>query len=206
MHTFDAVAARRIADAVREVERRSAAELVVDVRSRSGSYAHADARFAALLALVSLAGILFMPWTVPPITVLLDPVAFYVVGIGIARWSPAVRRLFTSRGERLAAVRLHAAAAFHERGVANTTGETGVLVYVSLLERRIEVLADRGLLNKVTASAWNATLTGLHEPQKLDAETVVAAVGAIGTLLERDLPATGENADELTNVPEMQLA
>ena len=83
--------ANRIADAVRDLESRSAAELVVEIRSRSGSYAHADARFAALLAIVSLAVILFMPWTVPPITVLLDPIAFYVVGMAIARWSPAVR-------------------------------------------------------------------------------------------------------------------
>lgn len=203
---FDADAARTIGDAVRDVEMRSAAELVVDVRARSGSYGHADARFAASLAIVSLAVILFMPWVVPPISVLLDPVAFYLLGIAIARHSPAVRRLFTTRRERLEAVRTHAAASFHDRGIANTSLETGLLLYVSLLERRMEVLADRGLLRRVNAADWNAAMAELHRDRDIDSDAVIAAIRALGAILERDIPADDANADELTNAPGVELA
>lgn len=206
MQKFDSDAARRISDAVADLERRSAAELVVEIRSRSGSYGHADARFAALLALVSLAVLVFMPLTVPPITVLLDPVAFYLLGIGIARWVPPIRRLFTTRKEREQAVRTHAAALFHDRGIANTSNETGVLLYVSLLERRMEVLADRGLLRKVNANEWNAALASLHANRAIDVDAVIAAVRALGAILERDLPPGEGDADELSNLPEMKLA
>lgn len=202
-HAFDAAAAKAIGDAVRELESRSAAELVVDVRRRSGSYAHADSRFGAALAVVSLAVLVFMPWVVPPFTVLLDSVAFYFIGILIARYSPGIRRLFTTRKERLDAVRTHAAAAFHDRGVAGTSSETGLLLYVSLLERRMEVLADRGLLRKVTASDWNAAMAELHRDRAIDPETVIAAIRALGAILGRDVPADDANADELANAPEI---
>lgn len=203
---FDAAASRAIGDAVRELEARSAAELVVEVRARSGSYAHADARFAAALALLSLAGILFMPWVVPPLAVILDPIAFWFLGIVLAPRSRGVRRLFTTRGERLAAVRTHAHAAFHERGIANTAAETGVLLYLSLLERRIEVVADRGLLRRVDASDWNAAIVELHRSQSLTPEAVLAAIRTLGAILARDVPGGEDDADELTNTPEMQLA
>lgn len=204
-HHFESAAARSIGEAVRELESRSAAELVVEIRARSGSYAHADARFAAFLALVSLAVLVYMPFTVPPVAVLLDPVAFYAVGLAIARRSESLRRLFTTRKERQQTVRTHAAALFHDRGVANTSGETGVVMFVSLLERRIEVLADRGVLLKVDANEWNAALAALHAEQLLDPETVIAAIRRIGTILERDLPAGAVNEDELSSVPEVSL-
>jgi putative membrane protein len=207
MHSkFDAAAARAIADAVRDLETRSAAELVIEVRARSGSYAHADARFAAALALVSLAIVVYMPVTVPPMTVLLDPIAFFALGLAIAKWVPAVRRAFTSRKERLEAARTQAAALFHERGIGNTSEETGVLLYVSLLERRMEVLADRGLLRKVNANDWNAALAALHRDRSIGPDDVLAAIKALAAILGRDLPAGETNADELGNAPQVRLA
>jgi putative membrane protein len=196
---FDADVARRIGEAVREVEGRSAAELVVEVRARSGWYAHADARFAAALAFVSLIVLVFMPITVPPIAVPVDAFAFFFLGLAIARRSDGIRRLFTTAPERLVAVRTQAAALFHDRGIANTTGETGVVVYASLLERRMEVLADRGILQKVAANKWNAALAELHRDRPLGPEEVIAAVRRLGAILESALPAATDDVDELPN-------
>jgi putative membrane protein len=196
---FDAIAARRIGEAVREIEELSAAELVVEVRARSGSYAHADARFAAALAFASLLVLVFMPITVPPIAVLVDAFAFFFVGLAIGRRSDTIRRLFTTPPERSLAVRTQAAALFHDRGVANTSGETGVLLYVSLLERRMEVLADRGVLQKVTVNDWNAALAELHDDRPLGPDEVVAAIRRLSEILGRDLPAGQADVDELPN-------
>ena len=204
--SFDAAAARAMGDAVRELEARSAAELVVEVRARSGSYAHADGRFAAVLSVVSLIVIVFMPWVVPPIAVVFDAVAFYLLGLAIAGRSSALRRLFTSRRERTQVVRTHAAALYHDRGIGHTAEETGLLLYVSLLERRMEVLADRGLLRRVNATDWNAVLRALPEERAIDAESVLAVIRALTALLQRDLPAGDTNIDELGSAPEMHLA
>ena len=198
--------ADRLGAAVRELESRSAAELVVEIRARSGSYAHADARFAALLTFVSLVVLVYMPIVVPPIAILLDVVAVYVLGHGIARRSTAVRRLFTTRRERLAAVRTHAAALFHDRGIANTAAETGVLFYASLLERKIEILADRTILQAVAANEWNALLGDLHREQELDEETILATIRALAGILERASPAEGANADELPNAIALEVS
>lgn len=198
---FDAAAARRVGDAVRDLESRSSAELVVEIRMRSGSYAHADARFAAALVLVSLVVLVYMPWVVPPVAVVLDAIAMYVAGVAIARRSTTLRRLFSRPREREQAVQTHAAALFHQRGVANTSGETGVLLYVSLLERRMIVLADRGLLQKVEANEWNAALAELRAERGMDAYAIVAAISRLAPILQRGLPASAVNEDELPGAP-----
>jgi putative membrane protein len=190
--TFDSGAAKAIADAVRDVESRSAAEVAVEIRTRSGSYAIADARFAALLAIVSLVVLVFMPFTVLPSVVILDPIAVYLAGIAIARRSATLRRLFSTRAERQEAVRVHAAAKFHERGVANTSAETGLLLYASLLERRIEVLADRGLLQRLVPREWNALLDDIR-----------TSIRSLAAILGRDVPRGADDVNELPDMPEI---
>src|SRR6185369_2017298 len=175
----------------------------VEIRRRSGSYAHADARFAAALALLSLVILVFMPFEVPAIVVILDPIAAYLAGIAVARNSDALRRLFTSARERETAARTHAAALFHDRGIANTSGETGLLLYASLLERRIEVLADRGLLRRLVPTDWNAALSNIRKERVLDPDEILNAIRALDALLARDVPRADGDVNELADMPEI---
>jgi putative membrane protein len=187
-------------DAVRELERCSCAEVVVEVRARSGSYAHADARFASLLAFVALLVLLFSPWPFKPVWVAIDVAVVWVVGLYSARRSDSVRRLMTTERERETQVRVLAAAVFHERGVADTTAETGVLVYLSLMEQRLEILADRGVLETLPALEWNR-ITAAARGGRATPQTLVAVLRELTPLLERHMPIAEGDQDELCNVP-----
>jgi putative membrane protein len=189
-----------LTEAVREVERCSCAEIVVEIRSRSGSYGHADARFASLLAFVALLVLLFSPWPFAAGWVALDVALVWTVGLFSARKSEAVRRLMTTERERVTQVRTIAASTFHERGVANTKEETGVLVYLSMLEGRIELLADRGVLQAVPSLEWNQLAESARR-QHATTETLLALVRGLTPLLEKHLPVREGDEDELCNVP-----
>jgi putative membrane protein len=189
-----------LTEAVRELERRSCAEVVIEVRARSGSYAHADARFASMAAFAGLLVLLFAPWHFDALWVAVDVVLLWVAGLFVSRKSDAVRRLVTSRREQLAQARLVAAAAFHGRGVANTIAETGVLVYLSLLEGHIELLADRGVLQHVPALEWNRIIEFAHRGRATTA-TMLEVIRAIAPLLQQHLPSHEGDTDELCNVP-----
>lgn len=191
---------KSIAEAVHELERCSSAEVVVEVRARSGSYAHADARFASLLAFVALLVLLFSPWSFGPAWVAVDVAVVWCIGIFSARRSDAARRLMTSERERAAQVRVVAASVFHDRGVANTEGESGVLMYLSVMEGRLELLADRGILEAVPVMEWNRIAAEARQ-RHATAATLVDVVRALTPLLERHLPAGDGDVDELCNVP-----
>jgi uncharacterized membrane protein len=192
--------AAALVDAVRELELCSCAEVVIEVRSRSGSYAHADARFASIVAFVALIVLLFSPWPFGAGWVVVDVAAAWVLGLFLSRKSDSVRHLVTTSRERIAQSRLVAASVFHERGIANTVSESGVLVYLSLLEGHIELLADRGVLTAVPSLEWNQ-IAEAARGRHATTETLLEIVHALTPLLQRYLPSREGDVDELGNVP-----
>jgi uncharacterized membrane protein len=83
--------------------------------------------------------------------------------------------------------------------VWDTEDNTGVLVYLQLIDRRIEVVADRGITARVPQTQWDAICRRM-EAAFVDGrfETgVLEAIGEITELLERHFPAGAHNPDEL---------
>jgi putative membrane protein len=200
MKALDPAVADAIREAVSGLERTSCAEVVVEIRGRAGSYAHAHARFASLLAFVALLVLLFSPWHFSPAWVAIDVAIVWTIGIFIARKSDVVRRTFTSKGERESMARLCAAAAFHERGIANTARESGVLVFLSVLERHLDVLADRGVLEAVPSLEWNRIVEEARD-HAATPPALVRVLHELSPLLACHLPWVEGDVDELTNVP-----
>lgn len=190
-----------LAEAVRDLELRSCAEVVVEVRARSGSYAFADARFAASLAFAGLLVLLFSPWSFHPAWVAIDVAIFYAAGVAIAQRSMTIRRLMTSDSERMIRVQTTARAVFVERRVSYTEHATGLLVYLSLLERQIEIVEDRGVLVAVQPEQWNRLVATARESRNASAATLLDLLHHLAPVLCACLPAVAGDRDELPDAP-----
>jgi putative membrane protein len=103
-------------------------------------------------------------------------------------------------------VREGAAAMFYEAGIANTEAEMGVLIYLSLLERRLELIADRGVLKAAPPLEWNERVYELHRAGRIpQLDTLREKIRELGALLAECLPPTGENPNELPDMPRFDL-
>jgi putative membrane protein len=203
---FDQAAAEAIGQTVRDVEQTTDAEIVVVVRGRSGPYRHADYLFGAILAFAGLLFVLFSPFDFHTYWVPFDVALLFAIGAFVSSRSDTIRRLLTTKQVRAKAARAGAAAMFYEAGIANTHAENGLLVYFSLLERRLEVIADRGILKAVPPLKWNHSVFELKEvAQTADAENLIKALRELGAVLAECLPATGENPNELADGPRIEL-
>jgi putative membrane protein len=203
---FDQAACDTLAQCVKEIEAGTDAEIVIAVRARSGSYRHADYLCGALLAFISLLFILFLPWTFEQYWVAIDVLLFFLAGAFLSSRSEWLRRALTTKRHRAEAVRTGAAAMFYEAGVANTGAEMGLLIYLSLLERRLEIIADRGVLSATPPRKWNDCLFALHQAgRESSVETLTGALRELGAVLKEHLPATGENPNELPDAPRFDL-
>lgn len=203
---FDEAARVSFTNCVKEIELRTDAELVLIVRARSGWYRHADYFFGALLAFAALIFLLFSPFNFHQYWVAIDVALLFVLGTVIASRSNSIRRLLTTEKFRNQAVRTAAAAMFYEAGIANTSAEMGVLIYQSVLERRLELIADRGILKGVNALEWNQVLFELHQAgRKAQPQALLEALEHFGRLLATHLPTTGDNPNELPDAPHFEL-
>jgi len=107
---FDNAACETLAGCIQEIERNTDAEVVVVVRARSASYAHADYLFGSALAFVVLLVILFVPFPFPEYFVPIDVALGFAIGSIISWRSNSVRRLFSTEKFRRKSVRTAAAA------------------------------------------------------------------------------------------------
>jgi putative membrane protein len=203
---FDTAARTALTNCIREIEKRTDAELVLVVRARSQSYAAADYLFGSLLAFAGLNFLLFSPFSFHQFWVPIDIAVLFVLGAYVSSRSNWIRRRLTRKSVRDKAVRTGAAAMFYEAGIANTQAEMGVLVYLSLLERSLELIADRGILRAVPALEWNQALFELHQVGKQPhPETLTAGLEKLAVLLAQYLPASAENPNELPDAPRFEL-
>jgi putative membrane protein len=203
---FDKAAGEALGQTIGDIEKSSEAEIVVVVRGRSGTYRHADYLFGALVALVGLIFVLFSPFDFHAYWIPLDVVALFVAGAFVSSRGDWLRRLLTTKSFQQKAARAGAAAMFYEAGIANTSAENGVLIYLSLLERQMEVIADRGVLKCVPPLKWNQAVFDLKQLAKdPQPEKLIAGLRSLGQLLAEHMPATGENPNELADGPRIEL-
>jgi len=150
---------------VAAIESRTGVQIVSAVVGKSDTYvelpwkAFAMGASAAALAMVTAD-------TIRPQWVMSDPAvlnAVAILGAGaacalLAIFVPGFARLFLRASRADLEVRTYARSMFLDRQVFATRARTGVLVLVSLFERRIEILADVGLAEHVAAADWAAII------------------------------------------------
>src|SRR6188768_2976482 len=93
---------------------------------------------------------------------------------------------------------------FSDLHIGNTELRNGVLVYVLLADRDVEIVADRGAAERIGQADWEGVCRAMeaHFRAGRFAEGALAGVNAVGALLEKYFPADRErNRDELPNQP-----
>lgn len=198
---FDSAAKARIAAAVQEAEARTVGQIVPVVVARARDY-HGFLRALGTLLLGLVAALAVAIW-VKPLPV--DPevlLLLLTLGIGLAAL-PALERAFVRR-DFDAAVRLRAQAAFVQHAVHETREGTGVLIFASLYERRVVILGDRAIHQKVGDPGWQAAVEVLAKAlaQGDPASGFCEAIARIGDTLAKEFPRTddgrgNELSDEL---------
>ena len=83
-----------------------------------------------------------------------------------------------------------------------TRDETGVLILISLFERRVHVLADRGIHTKVPSQAWEEIVSRVTEGIRRGnaCEALCAAIGRCADLLEEHFPRKADDSNELPDL------
>jgi uncharacterized membrane protein len=92
---------------------------------------------------------------------------------------------------------------FGQTRVWDTEENSGVLIYVLLAERRLEIVADRGLAKRVEQREWDAIAQDMQAAygNKQFLQGTVAGIEAITRLLEQHFPPGAANPNELPDRP-----
>jgi putative membrane protein len=196
---LDAAARSAFEQAVAAIERASAVEVVIAVRRRSASYLHANLVVGGLAAFAGLAAMLFGDHVFGLVSILIDPFIFGIALGAVVELLPGVKRLLTPAALRHRAVARAARATFVERGVHATRDRSGLLVYISWLERQIVLVADTGVDRGLAAEARLRAEQALTAAMPRGGAAVARELAALSDLLAGALPRRTDDVNELAD-------
>lgn len=191
---------KQIEAVITESETGGPAEIVVAVTRASDSYAAWRALGTALLTLSTT---LWVHYLYPQVHV--EWLWLLEAGLGVVFWMvcglPWVLRMLAPDHVEQKAVHRHALITFLNAGVAHTARRTGVLILVSELERRVEILADLGIHERVGVSGWQTHVDRIVDSvrQGHAVEGICQSVRAIAAEIHHVLPVVDKNLNELPN-------
>lgn len=202
----------RIADAIHAAEAETSGEIVPYIAARSAPYEAISWRAGVLGALLMLTLVVLaraIPLGLPALltadaTMLVLVLAGGASSAYMATSVPALIRRFAGAARMEAAVHQRALQAFVEEEVFATRDRTGVLLFVSLLEHRIEVVADAGIYQTVDAETWSDVAarirSGIEEGAL--AQGFIDGIEQCGAILrEHGLQPTSNDADNADELP-----
>ncbi len=206
-----------VSAAVSAAEEHSAGEIVTIMAERSDSYHDVALLWSALASLLALGALALAPqftlglidrvtgaWQsdwLPGKVFALALVA--ASAMFLAMWLLQLRqplRLALVPGPlKHKRVRIRAVTSFKIGAERRTHGRTGVLIYLSLAERRAEIVADDAIAAKVSPEVWGAAMATLVSEIRAGrpAAGLVGAIGQVGAVLAEHFPRADDDVNEL---------
>jgi len=179
-----------VQEAVRRAESRTVGEILPVVLGRSDPHPAAELAFAVLAGLAAYLCLWSSGATADPGWLLLAALAAGAAGRFAARHLPELARPFIPPGRLDEVTGEQALQEFFGHGLHETVGRTGVLLFVSLLERRVVVLGDRGIAERVEPDVWERAKDLVLEGARGGdlAGGLVRAIEAMGEILAEHFP------------------
>ena len=204
----------KVREAIAGAEEKTTAEIVCALATESGRYDRGESLAGLFVGLVAVllahaARLYLQPegsWgelpALDPLWQVLIVLGGFIAGTLLAGFFPRLRGLFVLDREEEEEVARSAAFVFATAGMTTTAGRTGLLVYISLRERRLVILADETVLGAVGAEGLEGLKDNAAEllTEGKFTDAFVKVVEDAGAKLAESLPASREiNPDELDN-------
>ncbi len=193
----------KIRQAVQAAEKETSGDIAVMVVDESDRYREAELTgalsFAALLSLALSLGFHYITiWFYIPLACLL-----FFPGLYLFRRFPHMKLAFLGRRRIEEAVRERAVYSFFQKGVHKTEDETGVLIFISLLERKVWILGDRGIHAKIGSDFWRSLAKELSDGIKGDRplDALCSVIEKCGAELTRHFPNRGSRRNQPEDGP-----
>jgi putative membrane protein len=189
----------RIVDSIRAAEVKTSGEIFCAIAGHSSDYRLVPLAWAAAVALVVPAPLIYLTLWPAAVIYLIQLVVFIAVALVLSL--PAIRFHIVPRRTQHARAHVEALRQFFAHGLHQTENRTGVLIFASVAERYAEIVADAGINAKVAPQVWDEAIAvliaGIRDGRPGDG--FVAAIERCGAVLAEHFPPGALNRDELPN-------
>jgi len=199
---------KKVSHSVQQAEKQTSGEIVPMIVSESHHYplaAVTGATFISLPFSLLAAHLLGGYFWIGPDNMWLFLACFtplYALSYPLVRRVSWLKRRFLLPKRAEEEVQAGAVQAFFRERLYRTRAQNGILLYISVFEHRVWILADSGINDKIPHEQWqeivDLVVSGIRDNRQ--GEAICEAVTRIGNLLQEFFPYTEDDKDELHNL------
>lgn len=162
MKRFDEKFKSNLYETIEDIENNSLVEVVSIIRSKSGNYRDISLWIASVAMFVTASWLMFSKFEVNVYYIYLITIVSFVIFYLIAELIKPLKRLFVKKKRIKKNVEIYGRAIFQKGGIRFTNARIGVLFYMSLFEKQVFIIPDRGALTAVPDEDWQKIKTDFN--------------------------------------------
>ena len=190
---------KAISEAIHAAEKKTSGEFVAVVARASDHYIFLPLLWAAIIALLTPGALLLSGVPLSHVESYHLQLLIFVVLAALLLFVPGLHLFLVPRSVKHSRASRLAKAQFYLQGVHMTAEHSGVMLFVSLAERYVEIVADKGIHEKIGEAHWQGIVNKFVERVR-DGEVVEGFAGAVtacGEAMATHYPRSADDTNEL---------
>ncbi len=205
---FDEHFKSKLYEQIKEIEKDSFVEVVVIVRGSSEKYRDVSLWFGYGLQILTVGYMLFSPIVFSPYYICFMGLFSLIFGYLLVQLIHPLKRLLVGKRRMKRAVEIYSRAIFQKGGLYYTTHHNGLLIFVSLFEKEVVLLPDKGLIIKLPEHVWQdleQEFRSIFSNENLITDALLEKLNDLHKTLSEYLPLKEKKVNEIPDNLEVQL-
>ncbi len=160
MKRFDKNFKTKLYETIQGIENNSLVEVVAIIKERSGEYRDVSLMIAAVVTFVAYTFFMFAPIDFNVYLIYFMTIFSFFIGYLVVEFFNPLSQIFVKQARKNKNVEIYSRAVFQKGGIRFTNEKIGVLFFVSLFEKSVKIVADRGAETAVPAEDWEKIQAG----------------------------------------------
>ena len=144
----------KLYETIEDIENNSLIEVVAVVKANSGKYRDVSLWVSIVVMFITYSFFMFSPFIFEVYFIYFFSMLSLVITYLLVEWIRPLKRFFTKKKRLIKNTDIYARAVFQKGGIRFTNEKIGMLIYVSLYEKRVKIIADRGAFTLVPNEFW----------------------------------------------------
>ena len=204
---FDSKFKKSLATTILELEKTSNIELVFLVKEVSGDYTYAHLIIASISAFIAFSLFIFLPFLFGDYLIYAGTILTFFIGLALSLLIDSLGKIFIKKEKMKRNVEIMARAYFQKGAIYDTRRNTGILIYCSLFEKKISVIADKGIKNFIPLEEFNLLETNLNKVfnQADLPKNIIENLNNSKSLFAKYIPPVEDDINELSDDMEITI-
>ncbi len=185
---------------IQEIEKQTLAEVVVIIRASSGHYRDVALWSGFIFQILVTLFLLFSPFVFSPYTISFSSLLAFILGYLTVQAIPPLKRQLVSNKRKQKTVEIYARAIFQKGKIHYTREHTGLLIFISVFERKVFLVPDIGLTQAIPEHLWKdieQKFNNIFNGDDFATEALMRELTELKMLLNKYVPPVEDDINEI---------